>query len=119
MAAKRTKRSGLQYQIAFAGPIVLGAAALLFALISIFALHIPAFSVILFIVLEGLLAWLLNETPIYVPGIVAAVQVVAGILRGHVIFMILMALLYLGAYVVLQARMDYDTRALQRRKPRA
>ncbi len=118
MAAKRTKRSGLQYQIAFTGPIVLGAAALVFALISIFALHIPAISVILFIALEALLAWLLNETPIYVPAAVAVVQIIAGVLRGHIIFMVLMAILYVGAYVVLQARMDYDTKALQRRKSR-
>ena len=71
----------------------------LIALVAIFivgfkVLSIPIASVGLFIVLEGVLAALLNRIPLWVHGLVFIGQIVAGVFFGKLIFMILMAVMY-------------------------
>ena len=57
-------------------------------------LGIPIAAVGLFIVLEGLLAALLNRIPLWVHGLVFVGQIVAGVVFAKLIFMILMAVIY-------------------------
>lgn len=77
------------------------AVALLLILISYFVLHIPIVAVCTMVILEALLCSCLSKIPIWVHGLVAIGQIVAGVMAGKVIFMALMALVYVGSLVLL------------------
>ena len=75
--------------------------ALVMILVSFFALSIPIVAVCTFVVLEALLCALLNNIPIWVHGIIVIAEVVAGVLFSKVVFMILMAVVYVAAVALL------------------
>jgi hypothetical protein len=70
-------------------------------LVSYFALNIPMVPVCTIVILEALLAALLNRIPLWIHGLFAIAEVVGGILLGKVVFMVLMAIVYLAAVLLL------------------
>ena len=84
--------------------VVLGAfivVALAMILISILALHLPIVGVCTIVILEALLAACLNRIPIWIHGLIIIAQSVAGIVFGKIVFMVLMAVLYVTAVALL------------------
>ncbi len=84
--------------------VVLGAfivVALAMILISILALHLPIVGVCTIVILEALLAACLNRIPIWIHGLIIIAQIVAGIVFGKIVFMVLMAVLYVTAVALL------------------
>ncbi len=69
-------------------------------LVSYLGLKMPIVSVCLIVILESLLAALLGLIPIWVHGLIIIAQIVAGILAAKLLFMILMAVVYVAAIVV-------------------
>lgn len=83
---------------------VLGAfvvVALAMILISILALHLPIVGVCTIVILEALLAACLNRIPIWIHGLIVIAEIVAGILFGKIVFMVLMAVVYVTAVALL------------------
>lgn len=70
-------------------------------LIGFLACKVPLVSVCTIVILEALLAALLNKIPIWVHGILVIAQIVAGIIFGKAVFMILMAVVYVAAILLL------------------
>lgn len=70
-------------------------------LVGFLACKVPLVAVCSIVILEALLAALLNKIPIWVHGILVIAQIVAGIIFGKVIFMILMAVVYVAAVLML------------------
>ena len=75
--------------------------AVVFFVVSFKVIGIPIATVGIFLVLECVLAALLNKIPLWVHGLVFVGQLVAGAFFGKLVFMILMALLYAGAICLL------------------
>lgn len=69
--------------------------------VSAAVLDIPIVAVGALLILETLLSALLSKTPIFVHGVVLILQIVAGFLASKVVFMILLAVVYIAALVVL------------------
>ncbi|MCR5544936.1 MAG: hypothetical protein K6F30_00465 [Lachnospiraceae bacterium] len=72
-----------------------------FFVVSFKVMGIPIAAVGIFIVLECVLAALLDKIPLWVHGLVFIGQIVAGAFFGKVAFMLLMALVYAGAICML------------------
>ena len=70
-------------------------------LVSFLVLHIPLVAVCTIVILEGALAALLNRIPIWIHGLIVIAQIVAGILFGKIVFMVLMAVVYVAAVALL------------------
>lgn len=70
-------------------------------IVSFVALHIPIVAICTIAILEVLLCALLNRIPIWVHGIIVIAQIVAGITFGKVVFMVLMAIIYVLAVCLL------------------
>ena len=75
--------------------------ALAMILISILALHLPVVAVCTIVILEALLAACLNRIPIWVHGLIVIAEIVAGIVFGKIVFMVLMAVVYVTAVTLL------------------
>ena len=75
--------------------------ALVMILISYFALHIPLVPICTIVILEALLCACLNRIPVWVHGLFIIAEIVAGICFGKVVFMILMAVVYVAAVTLL------------------
>ena len=70
-------------------------------LVSYLVLNIPIVPVCTIVILEALLCALLNQIPVWVHGIIVIAQVVAGVLFAKVVFMVLMAIVYVVAVALL------------------
>lgn len=85
--------------------VVLGAfvvVALAMILISVLSpLKVPVVAVCAIVILEAAMAALLNRIPIWVHGLIVIAQIVAGIVFGKIVFMILMAVVYVTAVALL------------------
>lgn len=75
--------------------------ALALILTSYMALEIPVVAVGAIVILETLLATLLNKTPLWIHGLIGIAQIIAGICFGKVVFMILMVVVYAIAVALL------------------
>ena len=85
---------------------VLGVAVIYFIValvVSIVKLDIPVVAAGAFIVLEGVLAALLNKIPVWVHGLFFIGMIVAGIAFHQVVFMVLMAFVYVACVTLLYA----------------
>ena len=85
---------------------ILGVAVIYFIValvVSIVKLSIPVVAAGAFIVLEGVLAALLNKIPVWVHGLFFIGMIVAGIAFHQVVFMVLMAFVYVACVVLLYA----------------
>ncbi len=71
-------------------------------IVSIFVCEIPVVPVCMIVVIEALLAVCLHNLPIWLHGVVIVIQIISGIIFEKLIFMILTALLYLGAIFALR-----------------
>lgn len=87
-----------QYLILFAVIIVM----LAVILTGILALKVPVVPVCLLVVLEVLLAVCLQQVPIWLHGLVAIVQIVAGALCAKLVFAISCAVVYIAAILALK-----------------
>ena len=70
-------------------------------LISFLAVKIPVVAVCTIVILQALLAALLNRIPIWVHGLIVIAEITAGIICGKVVFMLLMAVVYVAAVALL------------------
>lgn len=77
-------------------------------LVNILAIKTPFVAVIVFAVLEAVLATLLKKTPIYIHAGVLIAQIIAGIIAGHVVFVILSCVVYVAALVALSFMQSED-----------
>lgn len=73
-------------------------------IVSYVVVGIPIVPVCAIAILEALLAVLLNKVPLWIHGMVIIAQIVAGIIFGKLIFMVLMAIVYVCAMVLLYFR---------------
>ena len=99
MAKSHSKKSKIP--VPFIAAAVYFVLAVVFFFISFKLLSIPIATVGIFLVLECLLAALLNRIPLWIHGLVFVGEIVAGAFFGKLVFMILMALLYAGAVALL------------------
>ena len=86
-------------------PFAIFAVALIYLVVAIIVsavkLHIPVVTVGAFVVLEGVLAALLNKIPVWVHGLFFIGMIVAGFCFQHVAFMVLMAFVYVVCVALL------------------
>ena len=75
--------------------------ALAVILIGILVLDLPVVPVCVVVLIEACLAVCLNEVPIWLHAIVIAAQIAVGVFCGNLIFLVLAAVLYLVAILVL------------------
>lgn len=75
--------------------------AVVMILISFLALEVPVVAVCSIVILEVLIAALLNRIPIWIHGLILIAEIIAGIICGKALFMILMALVYVVAVAIL------------------
>lgn len=87
-----------QYLILFAVILVM----LAVILAGILALKVPVVTVCLLVLLEALLAVCLQQVPVWLHGLVAIVQIVAGALCAKLVFAILCAVVYVVAILALK-----------------
>ncbi len=71
--------------------------------LSIVKFSIPVVTVGAFVVLEGVLAALLNKIPVWVHGLFFIGMIVAGVCFHHVAFMVMMAFVYVACVALLYA----------------
>ncbi len=71
-----------------------------FIVLSVVKLDIPVVSVCVIAVLESVLIALLKNVTVLVHLVIVALQVICGFVAGQGVFMILMALIYVGALCV-------------------
>lgn len=76
--------------------------ALLVILISILALKLPVVAICIMVLIEAGIAACLQNEPIWLHGLVVLAEVIAGIISGKIVFMILLAALYVIAILVLK-----------------
>ena len=81
--------------------IILGIYTIASILISYFALEIPIVPLCMIVILEALLAALLNKIPLWVHGLVFILEIVIGVIASKAAFMVLMAFVYAIAVVFL------------------
>lgn len=77
-------------------------AAIAVILIGILKFDIPAVSVCVIVILEAAIAACLRDVPIWLHALVEIIQIAAGVICHNTAFMILCALLYLGAIFALR-----------------
>ena len=81
--------------------IGLGIFAIVVCGVSIFALGIHPVIACVMVILEAALAACLNRIPIWVHGLVFIAQIVCGIMASQLVFMVMLALIYVFAIVFL------------------
>ncbi len=81
--------------------VIFAVVAVAMILVSFLVLYIPLVAVCTIVILEGALAALLNRIPLWIHGLIVIAQVVAGILFGKIVFMALMAVVYVAAVALL------------------
>ena len=100
MAKRRAKSStGIPFPFLAAGVYFI--MVVVFFILGFKTFSIPIAAVGLFVVLEALLAALLNRIPLWIHGLVVVAQIACGAYFGKLVFMILMAVLYAGAICLL------------------
>ena len=77
-------------------------AALATILIAVLAMKIPVVPVCVIVLIEVAIAACLQEVPVWVHAVVAAVQLVAGVLCGRAVFCLLCILIYVFAILTLR-----------------
>lgn len=75
--------------------------ALVMILISYFVFRIPIVPICTLVILEALLCACLSKIPLWVHGLVIVAQIVVGVMADKAVFMLLMALVYLGSVALL------------------
>ncbi len=70
-------------------------------LVSFLVLKLPVVAVCTIVILQALLAALLNRIPIWIHGLIVIAEITAGIICGKVVFMLLMAVVYVAAVTLL------------------
>ena len=83
--------------------IVLGLFAIVSIVVSIAVLHVGPVVACAMVVLEAALAACLNRIPLWIHGLVFIAQIVIGIMASQLVFMILMAFVYVIAIAFLFA----------------
>ena len=84
--------------------LILFAAALATILIAVLAMKIPVVPVCVIVLIEVAIAACLQEVPVWVHAVVAAVQLVAGAICGRVVFCLLCILIYVFAILSVMIR---------------
>ena len=77
-------------------------AALLVILVSILVLKLPVVAICIMVLMEAGIAACLQNEPIWLHGLVVLAEIIAGILCGKIVFMILLAALYVVGILVLK-----------------
>lgn len=78
------------------------AAVLLVILTSILGLHVPAVAVCVIVLLEAGMVVCLHDVPIWLHGLVIAMQAAAGVVLDHFVFMLLCCVVYLVGILALK-----------------
>ena len=106
--AKRSGGSTNTIPIPFLAAGIYAVLIVVLFMVSFKVIGIPIAAVGLFVVLEALLAALLNRVPLWIHGLVLIAHLVFGGIFSKPVFMILMAVLYVGAVCILYLlRRDY------------
>lgn len=79
---------------------------LLVILVSILGLSMSPVPVCVIVLLEAGMVACLHDVPIWLHGLVIIAQIVAGVLTGHVIFMLLCCVMYLVGILALRLSRD-------------
>ena len=94
-------RESLHRHVPMIGLIIFAILAAAMILVSYFALGIPLVPVCTLVILEAVLCVCLNRIPIWIHGLVVAVQIAAGFFLERGQLMICMAVVYVAAVVFL------------------
>lgn len=86
----------------FMSLVLYAIAAIVVILISAFVYKVPIVSVCFVVIIETLLAVCLHNLPIWLHVIIVVAEIILGIICSKVVFMILGAVLYIAAILVLQ-----------------
>ena len=104
---KPKKNSTASNQTMIISLAVLIGAAVAMLLVGLLALKLPAFPVIIVLLIEVGMAWCLQKMPLWLHGIVVAGEIVLGALTGNVVFLIIGSAVYfvsvLGLSILLRS----------------